>query len=197
MQKFKQTFTAGLLVIVPLAITLFFLRFVFRLTDGLLAPLITQMLGYPIPGLGLLLTVGLVYLAGIFGRTLLVTRGLVAFEQFIQRLPLVRTIYGASREISKTLFSKDSTAFEKVVLVEYPHGKVLGFVSNRIVDQRTKQEMVAVFVPTPPNPTSGILLFVPRQDVMELNVSVEDGLKMIMSAGVLTPSQVESRNLPD
>lgn len=197
MQKFKQTFTAGLLVIVPLAITLFFLRFVFRLTDGLLAPLITRLLGTSIPGLGLLLTVGLVYLAGIFGRTLLVTRGLSAFEKFIQRLPLVRTIYGASREISKTLFDKDSAAFEKVVLVEYPHGKVLGFVSNRVKDHRTQQEMVTVFVPTPPNPTSGILLFIPRQDVLELNVSVEEGLKMVMSAGVLTPGRLESRNLPD
>jgi len=197
MVRLRRYFVAGLLVWLPLLATYLLLTFSIRLIDRsllLLPPKFRpeQLIGFEIPGLGVILTLILLLLTGLivanfFGRKLI-----SAWESLLSRIPLVSTVYGAVKQITASLFADASQSFREVVLVEYPRKGLwaLAFVTGETpkkFKQVTGIDLINIYVPTTPNPTSGVYIMVPRADVKRLDIPVEVGLKMILSAGVVNP----------
>ncbi|HEU5338659.1 MAG TPA: DUF502 domain-containing protein, partial [Sulfuricaulis sp.] len=160
----------------------------------LLLPLRIQpetLLGFRIPGLGLVLTAIVVLATGIIATNLFGMQLFTIGERILQRIPLVRSIYASVKQVTQSLFSSGKS-FRKVVLVEYPRKGMwslafqTGSGANEI-QTKTGQEIVNIFIPTTPNPTSGFFLMVPRDDVIELDMTVDQGLKMLLSVGVVVP----------
>jgi uncharacterized membrane protein len=197
MGRFRRYFVAGLLVWLPLVATYIVLSFSIRLIDRSLLLLPTSLrpenlIGFKIPGLGVILTLILVCLTGFlvanfFGRSLV-----TAWESLLARIPLVNSVYGAVKQITASLFSDASQSFREVVLVEYPRRGLwmLAFVTGdtpKHFQEVANESLINIYVPTTPNPTSGFYIMVPPSDVKRLTVPVEIGLKMILSAGVVNP----------
>ncbi|WP_207478869.1 DUF502 domain-containing protein [Arenibaculum pallidiluteum] len=198
--RIRAYFLAGVLVTAPISITLYLAWLLVVTVDGAVTPLIPErydpraFLPFGLPGLGLVLAVvGLtligMFTAGYLGR--LILRG---GEALVARMPVIRSFYGATKQIFETVLANQSTAFREVVLIEYPRRGTwtLAFVTG--VPQGNVQkagggDLVSVFVPTTPNPTSGFLLFLPRAEVHALAMGVEDGLKLVVSGGLVTPPE--------
>ncbi len=197
--RLRAYFLAGILVTAPISITLYLAYLLFRAVDGAVRGLLVS-IGIPtdtglligIPGIGLIiLLVGLTLVgwltAGFLGRLFLrVSEGILA------RIPAVRSLYGAVKQILETVLANQSSAFREVVLVEYPRRGmwVIGFITGATegeVQNLTEDDLINIFVPTTPNPTSGFLIFVPKGDITVLDMSVEEGIKMVVSAGIVTP----------
>lgn len=192
----KRYLIAGLLVWVPLGVTVIVIKFLVELMDKTLTWLPQQyqpeaVLGFHIPGLGVVLAVVIVLgtgmiVANLFGRKLV-----ALWESILTSIPLVRTIYTSVKQILETVFSSGQS-FRKVLLIQYPRKGLwtLAFQSGTTrgeAQTKTGSEIINVFIPTTPNPTSGFFIMVPREDVIELDMNVDDGLKMIISAGVVVP----------
>ncbi|HCD05400.1 MULTISPECIES: DUF502 domain-containing protein [unclassified Methylophaga] len=194
----RKYLIAGLLVWMPLGITFLVVRAIVGFLDKslLLLPDAFQpdrLLGFNIPGLGVVLAVVMVLVTGMIMANLLGRRLVVFWESQLARIPLVRTIYSAIKQIMEAVLATDAKSFRKVLLVEYPRKGVwsLAFMtSNDLgeVQDKTIANVISVFIPTTPNPTSGFVLMVPESDVIELDMSVEEGLKMIISMGVVVPN---------
>jgi uncharacterized membrane protein len=192
--RLRNHFFAGILVTAPAAITFFVAWKFIEFVDERVAAFIPEQYHMPfsIPGVGLLLMVVLLMGVGAFA-TGLVGRILVRIgERLLNAMPLIRNIYGALKQILETVLAQQSTAFRQVVLVEYPRRGIWAIafitgVTEGEVQNLTAQECVNVFLPTTPNPTSGFLLFVPRRDMIVLDMSVEEGIKMVISGGIVTP----------
>lgn len=192
----KRYLIAGLLVWVPLGVTVIVIRFLVELMDRTLVLLPHKyhpdtLLGFHIPGIGVVLAVIIVLGTGIIVANLFGRKLVSLWESILKRIPLVRTIYSSVKQILETVFSSGQ-AFRKVLLVEYPRKGLwtLAFQSGTTrgeAQAKTGSEIINVFIPTTPNPTSGFFIMVPREDVIELDMSVDDGLKMIISAGVMVP----------
>lgn len=193
----RRWLVAGLLVWLPLMATYLVLRLLVNFLDRslLLLPPAWRpeaLLGVEIPGLGIILSLLLVLVTGFLAANLLGKRVLAAGESLLARIPLIRTIYSGVKRLAETVLGESSTSFRKVLLVEYPRREcwTLAFQTGAPVGEiqdRTDREVLTVFVPTTPNPTSGFIILVPREDVIELDMSVEDGLRMVISLGVVTP----------
>ena len=187
----RQWFFAGLLIWVPLAATLLVIRFLVGLLDTSLL-LIPPSIRPDFPGLGVVLSVALVLGTGALAANFLGSRMLNWAEELLFRIPLVRTLYGGVKKLAETLFSQESTAFKRVVLIEWPRPGLwtVGFQAGdplRVVTEVTGQELIPVFVPTTPNPTGGFIMQVPADQLKFLDVSVEDGMRYIISLGVVAP----------
>jgi uncharacterized membrane protein len=196
MATLRRYLMAGLLVWVPLGVTLLIVAFLVDLMDQtlLLLPTAIQpehLLGFRIPGLGLVLTAIVVLLTGMVVTNLFGMQLFTIGERLLQRIPLVRSIYASVKQVTESMFSSGKS-FRKVVLVEYPRRGMwsLAFQTGSgasEISRKTGQEIVNIFIPTTPNPTSGFFLMVPRDDVIELDMSVDQGLKMLLSVGVVVP----------
>lgn len=194
----KRHLIAGLLVWVPVMVTFFVLKFLIDLMDRslLLVPSALRpenLLGFRIPGLGIILTVTLLLLTGFFVANILGKRLLGAGEALLSRIPIVNWIYTGVKQVAETLLSPKGQSFRKVLLMEYPRKGVwsLCFKTSAElgeVQARTGKEVVCVFVPTTPNPTSGFVVMVPKDEVIELDMGVEEALRMIISLGVVVPT---------
>ncbi|MDQ6987431.1 MAG: DUF502 domain-containing protein [Mariprofundaceae bacterium] len=193
----KRWFFTGLILLVPILVTVYLFLGVVNAMDGLIRLIPSawqpdQLIGFHIPGLGVLLTLIIVLVTGMLG-TSFIGRWLVRMgESVVERIPLVRSVYSALKNVLETVLRDNQDAFRRVVLIEYPRRGTyaLGFVSGTgegEVQQKTGENVITVFVPTAPNPTSGFLLYVPEKDTTALNMSVEDGMKCVISAGVITP----------
>jgi uncharacterized membrane protein len=205
--RLRAYFLAGVLVTAPVAITFYIVWLIVSFVDARVSGLLPERynpetyLPFGIPGLGLVIAIAALILigaltAGYLGR--IVVR---LSDAALARMPVVRSIYGATKQIFETVLAQKSTAFRQVCLVEYPrHGVwTLGFITGTTVgevQERTSDEVVNVFLPTTPNPTSGFLLFVPRQDIILLEMSIEDGIKMVISGGIVTPPDTRTAQLP-
>lgn len=193
----RKYLIAGLLVWMPLGITFLVIRAIVGFLDQtlLLLPDAYQpdnFLGIHIPGLGVLLAVVLVLATGMIVANLLGRRLVNAWESLLSRIPLVRTLYAGIKQILEAVLATDGQSFRRVLLVEYPRKGTwsLAFMtSDQLgeVQEKTRSEVISVFIPTTPNPTSGFVLMLPKEDVIELEMSVEQGLKMIISMGVVVP----------
>jgi len=193
----KKYLIAGLLVWMPLGITFLVVRAIVGFLDRtlLLLPQAYQpdtMLGIHIPGLGVVLAVVLVLATGMVVANFLGKRIVAAWESLLARIPLVRSLYAGIKQIMEAVLATDAKSFSKVLLLEYPRKGVWSFAfmtsdSLGEVQAKTEAKVISVFIPTTPNPTSGFVLMVPADDVIELEMSVEDGLKMIISMGVVVP----------
>ena len=193
----KRYLIAGLLVWVPLGVTVMVIKLLVGMMDRTLLLLPEpyrpdNLLGFHIPGLGVVLTTIVVLATGMVVANLFGRKLVKLWESLLAQIPLVRTIYTGVKQILETVFSSNDQSFRKVLLVEYPRKGLwtLAFQSGTTMGEaqtRTGREVVNVFIPTTPNPTSGFFIMVPAEDVVELDMSVDDGLKMIISAGVVVP----------
>ena len=197
MHQLRRYLVAGLLVWVPLGVTLLVISFLVDTMDGTLRLLPQawrpeQVLGFRIPGLGALLTLAVVLVTGMIVSNLFGRELVRVWERILNRIPLVRSIYSGVKQITESLFTSGARSFRKVVLVPYPHASswTLAFLTGEGSPEaraKTGKELVSVFVPTTPNPTSGFFLMLPRETMIELDMSVDDGLKMLLSVGVVVP----------
>ncbi len=193
----KKYLITGLLIWIPLAITIWVLNLIVSTMDQSLLLLPPQyqpqvLLGYQIPGLGALLTVVVVFLTGVLASNILGQRLLSFWENVLGRIPVVKTIYNAVKQVSDTLFSPGGQAFSRALLVQYPRegSWTIAFLTGRPggdVANHLHGDYLSVYVPTTPNPTSGFFLMMRRADVIELDMSVDEALKYVISMGVVTP----------
>tara|TARA_B100000085_G_C18511929_1_gene500018 strand:- start:743 stop:1363 length:621 start_codon:yes stop_codon:yes gene_type:complete len=197
MKKLRTIIVAGLLVWIPLGLTIFVIKLLIDLlgqTYLLIPPALRpeNLIGTEIPGIGVIVAIIVVLLTGLvtanyFGKSIV-----KAWDAFLDRIPLIRSIYSPLKKFSELVLSDQTQSFSKVLLIEYPRkgiyslcfqtSKELGEVQNQ-----DGEEMVCVYIPTTPNPTSGYIVLVPQNEVKELKMSVEDALKMIISLGVVVP----------
>ena len=192
----KRYLIAGLLIWVPLGVTVMVIKLLVGMMDKTLVWIPEKyqpdvLLGFHVPGMGVVLAVIIVLGTGIIVANLFGRKLVQFWESLLSQIPLVRTIYISVKQILETVFSSGQS-FRKVLLVEYPRKGLwtLAFQSSTTrgeAQTKTGTEIVNVFIPTTPNPTSGFFIMVPREDVVELDMSVDDGLKMIISAGVMVP----------
>jgi uncharacterized membrane protein len=196
----RKYFITGLLILVPLAITAWVLNLVISTMDQslLFVPLRWQprtLFGFDIPGLGTMLTVLIVFLTGLLTNNLVGNYVVKLWERLLQRIPIVNSLYSSVKQVSDTLFSSSGNAFRKAVLVPYPHGDswtiaFLTGVPGGDVKNHLVGDYVSVYVPTTPNPTSGFFLMMAKENVIELDMSVDAALKYIVSMGVVAPEHV-------
>lgn len=200
--KIRAYFFTGILVTAPVAITLYmaykFIVWIDRLVNQILPPQykFDEILPFTIPGVGLVVLVLALILVGMFAAGFLGKFFLRLGEWIVYKVPLISSIYSVLKQIFETFFSTKTQAFSKVVMLEYPRTGIwiLGFVSSKLrgeVKEKFAEEMLNVFIPTTPNPTSGFLIFVPKKDTIELDMKVEEGIKFVISGGL-----VEPENLP-
>jgi uncharacterized membrane protein len=188
---------AGLMVWVPLGATLLVIRFLLNLLDTSLL-LIPASLRPDFPYFGAMLSVVLVLVTGMLVANYRGGQLLAWVEGLVGHIPLVRSLYGGTKKLAESLFSENSRAFREVVLVEWPRKGLwsVGFLAGEPLheaQQQTGREMVTVFVPTTPNPTSGFIMLAPREEVVVLDLSVEQGMRYIISLGVVTPTAAPPR----
>lgn len=194
----KSVFLTGLLVLVPLAITLWVLNLIIGTMDQtlLLLPQTWRpehLFGFHLPGLGALLTLAFVFVVGLLTQNFVGQKLIEAWNAVVRRIPVVGPIYTSVKQVSDTLLSSSGNAFRKALLIEYPRkgsytiAFLTGIPGGDVVNH-LKEECVSVYVPTTPNPTSGFFLMVPRSEVVELDMTVDAALKYIVSMGVVAPS---------
>jgi uncharacterized membrane protein len=191
----------GSVVIIPVALTYWFFSALLNAIDGILSPLFEQLLGRPVPGLGFVSMVVLVLIVGLLSRNLVGRVLFRWFERLVESVPLVRGVYGAIKDlIGAFTVGGEGRTFRQVVLVEYPRGGLytIAFVTNEMTftDSRKKTiDFVNVYIPNPPNPTSGVLILVPKKDVVVLDLTIEQGLKLVLSGGIVTPDVLAQKSI--
>ncbi len=193
----RKYFITGLLVLVPLAITLWVLNLIVGTLDQSLLLMPEKwrpesLFGFTLPGLGTILTLLIVFLTGLFTRNFLGNRLLLMWEHLLNRIPVVNSIYSSVKQVSDTLFSSSGNAFRKALLVQYPRQgswtiAFLTGVPGGDVKNHLQGDYVSVYVPTTPNPTSGFFLMLLRSETIELDMNVDEALKYIVSMGVVAP----------
>ncbi|MGB0682280.1 MAG: DUF502 domain-containing protein [Magnetovibrionaceae bacterium] len=196
--RLRNYLLAGILITAPISIT-FYLAYLFiTWVDGKVKPLIPEAynpntyLPFGVPGLGLLLVIIVLILIGMLTAGFLGRMLLRVYETLLSRMPVVRNIYSALKQILETVLAQQSNAFREAVLVEYPRRGIwaIAFITGRTegeVQNITEDECINIFLPTTPNPTSGFLLFVPKRDLVPLSMDVEEAIKMVISGGIVTP----------
>ncbi|HLX80615.1 MAG TPA: DUF502 domain-containing protein [Burkholderiales bacterium] len=194
----KKYLIAGLLIWIPLVITIWVLKLIVDSLDQtlLLMPVewrTESVFGIHIPGLGVVITLVIVFLTGVFATNLLGARLLQWGNDLVQRIPVVRSIYSSVKQISDTLFSSSGQAFRKALLVQWPRDGMwtIAFLTGRPGGDLVNHlpgDFISVYVPTTPNPTGGYFVVVARKDVIELDMSVDDALKYVISMGVAPPN---------
>lgn len=199
----RRYIIAGVLVWVPIWVTLLVLRFIVDLFDSTLELIPSHfrpdyLLGFHVPGLGLVFALVIVAITGMLVTNILGNRLVSIWERLLSRIPLVRTIYTAVKQVLSTVFSSSEESFRNVLLIEYPRKGLwsIAFQTSSGFSQATGlvgEELITVFVPTTPNPTSGFLIMVPRKDALKVNLSVDEALKMVISLGVVTPPPGEQK----
>ncbi len=195
MGRFRNRMTSGIVVLIPLVVTLYALRLLFGLVAGILLPFIDPAVDHLPPWgqalLSLAILVLLVYILGEVAAHVVGRRALALGETLVLRVPLVRVIYGASKKVVSSFRLTESSAFKSVVLVEFPRPgmQAVGFVTSSFT-RPDGTEWRAVFIPTTPNPTTGFLELVPAAQAVSTDFSVEEAFEMIMSLGALTPASI-------
>lgn len=202
MKNLRKYIVAGLLVWLPLMVTYLLFNFAVGVMDGVLDRALgllpaeyrpEQLIGFRIPGLGVIFTFLLLLVTGVLAANIVGRAFVVAGESLLDRIPFVRSVYSGAKSFAEIVFSDTSHAFKNVLLVEYPRKGIYSLAfqtSNELgeVQGRTGGEVVGCFVPTTPNPTSGFIIIVPREDVTVLDMEVDEALKMIISLGVVVPT---------
>lgn len=207
MLKIRRIFLTGLVVSLPLVITFFVFKFMFESLDNILGPLVTQLLikagaplpqnDYQLPGIGVVTTIGLVFLIGLFTTNFIGRKLWALGEWVLTKIPGIRSVYNAAKQVIDTFANSGEKAFSQVVMLEYPRLGIycLAFITGKTKGEaahRTGKNLINIFLPTTPNPTSGFYLMIPEDQLIELDMSVEDGIKMIVSGGVVTPKYMKA-----
>ncbi|PKL41020.1 MAG: hypothetical protein CVV41_18865 [Candidatus Riflebacteria bacterium HGW-Riflebacteria-1] len=196
----RKYLLTGVLVLVPLMVTIYIMFAVFQLTDGLLGVAVSRAIGYRIPGVGLIITAILCVSVGMIAQNYFGRRIINGIEGSLDRIPVVRSLYNGIKQVADVVIQKNHGEFKRVVMLEYPkeHCWVIGFVTaDFVIHTREKSlddlDMVTVFVPTTPNPTSGFLLILEKTKIVDTHLDIEDAMKVVISGGLVQPGRsVES-----
>ena len=198
MKRIRRYLVAGILVWAPLAVTYWLLKIAVGIMDRTLQWIPEryrpeELLGIPIPGLGVILTVIVLLLTGILAANFVGRAFVGGWESLLGRVPVVRSIYSAAKNFAEMVFSDSSQSFKNVLLIEYPRKGLysLAFQTSTNLGEvqgRTGEDVVCCFVPTTPNPTSGFIIIVPKKQITVLDMEVDEALKMIISLGVVIPT---------
>ena len=198
----KKYFITGLLIWIPLSFTVMVLAWIVNTLDDWIIPWLPQhlhpqtILGFNIPGLGVVVGTFILFATGVIGANVLGQRIVRSWESLLVRIPVVKSLYSSIKQVSDTLFSDNGKAFSKALLVQFPRKDAwtIAFLTGTPSSDITQQlggDYVSVYVPTTPNPTSGYFLMLPAADVIELDMSVDEALKYIISMGVVAPPSRE------
>lgn len=187
--RLRTWFIAGLIVFLPVAITFSIIVWLFRIVDSFLGWLLPPLVGRPIPGVGLIASIVVIFVIGALATNVLGRRFVGFFEGILLRVPLARSIYAATKSISATLFLQRRAAFRRPVLIQWPRAGIytVGFVTGDTVGLPTGRG-VNVFVVSTPNPTTGFLTLVPEEEAQNLDMTVEEALKLVISGGIVSPA---------
>ncbi|MBN1662857.1 MAG: DUF502 domain-containing protein [Deltaproteobacteria bacterium] len=193
----KNILLTGLAVIIPIGITIYILNFIIEMMDSLLTVMPVQyqpdtVLGFHIPGLGLIITVLLIFICGLITKSFIGNKLIRWGEAVVDRIPIVRGIYQATKKIVDSMFVGQGKSFKQAVLVEFPRKNVysVAFVTgvpNPEIEEKIGKNFVSIYVPTTPNPTSGYFLMVAQDELIYLDMSVEDALTLVISTGIVNP----------
>ncbi|MEM1298874.1 MAG: DUF502 domain-containing protein [Pseudomonadota bacterium] len=199
----RTNFLTGLIIVAPVVLTIYLTWTLITFVDDKIVPLVPSVynpatyIDYNIPGFGLFVFVVFTMVVGYFTKNLFGRQMVRMAEGWVDRMPVIRSIYNAIKQIAETVLNQSSASFQKACLVEYPRKGIwaIAFVSTdtkgEIPGKAGRDKMVSVFLPTTPNPTSGFLLFVPADDIVELDMTVEEAAKLVISAGLVTPPTKE------
>lgn len=207
MSYLHRYFISGLLVWLPIWVTLLVINFLVDILSNTMLLLPPQyrpdaLLGFHVPGIGVIITLLVIFVTGMIAANFIGSRLLALWDNIMGRIPLVRSLYNGVKQVTQTLLSPGGQSFRKVLLVEYPRVGMWSIAfqtseSMQFVAQATQsQEMISLFIPTTPNPTSGFLMMVPRTDVIELDMSVDQALKFVISLGVVPPVMKNGHDKP-
>jgi uncharacterized membrane protein len=195
----RRYLVAGLLVWLPLGATFYIIRLLVRWMDQTLLLLPERLrpeslLGFQIPGLGVVLSLLILLLTGLVAANLFGRKLVGLWERLLARIPLVRSVYSAVKQLVETMFGDNGNSFRKVVLVEFPRRDLwtLAFLTSEeqgVVQEATGRDVISVYIPTTPNPTGGYFILVPREDVRDIDLNVDDGLKLLLSMGAVNPAK--------
>ena len=197
MKRFRTYIVTGLLIWVPLGITFFLVKFMVDFMDKtllLLPPTMRpdNLFGVHIPGLGIILTLIVLIATGVLGANLLGRKLVSVWESMLERIPLVRSVYSAAKTFAEVVLTDNTQSFKEVLLIQYPRKGLYSLcfqTSTQLgeIQARTGEEVICVFVPTTPNPTSGVMIIVPKKDVIVVDMQIEEAVKMVVSLGVVVP----------
>lgn len=196
--KIQNKFIAGIVIVFPIGITVLLLRMMFTWLDSLFAPIAFRLTDRRIPGLGIMSTILIIFGVGLL-VTNIVGRAFVTFgETLVAKIPFIRNVYSGAKQFLETLTLEQRKTFNQVVLIEYPKkgSYIIGFVTTETtgeIQENFAEPLINVFVATTPNPTTGFLLLVPKKDANVLPISVEDGIKMVVSGGIIYPAEQQER----
>ncbi|MGA9115574.1 MAG: DUF502 domain-containing protein [Bacteroidota bacterium] len=197
--QLRAAFLRGAAVIIPIGLTYWFFRALLNAIDGILSPVLERWIGRPVPGLGFISMLVIILLVGFLSRNIAGRILFAWFETLLRSVPFVRSVYGAIKDLVGAFSpgGKGKT-FREVVLIEYPRKNLysMAFVTNEMTYTRadgTMLHLVNVYIPSPPNPTSGVLILVPREEVHPLTIGVEQGLKLVLSGGIVVPCGITER----
>jgi uncharacterized membrane protein len=193
----RRWFIAGVLVVVPIIITWLVLNFLFHAVDGILQPLIFKLTERQIPGLGILTTLIIILVVGALARNFFGSRLIKVGDSILARVPFIRPVYSSAKQLLEAIALPSANSFKDVVMIEYPRREIwaIGFISNRMQVERGegKSAMVSVFIPSTPTPMSGMVVVVPEREVVILDMTVEEGIKFVVSGGVASPALLAGR----
>ena len=192
----RRYFISGLLVWLPIWVTLLVIKFLVDILNNTLSLLPNRyqpdtLLGFHVPGIGVIITVAVIFTTGVIAANMLGQYLVRVWDALMSRIPLIRTIYTSVKQVTQTLFSPGGQSFRKVLLVRFPHAEVwsiafqTGEAARQVVTAVGGEEMVTFFIPTTPNPTSGFLMMAPKSKVIELNMTIDQALKFVISLGVM------------
>jgi len=193
-KNLRRQFFTGFLVVVPIGATILILVWIFTTIDNILQPLIQFIFGRPVPGIGFGITIVLIYLVGVVAGNIGGKRLIRYGESLLAKVPVVRPLYRSIKEIVNSFSSSDKTGFIQTVLVEFPRKGIwtIGFITNES-RAGTGETQLNIFIPTSPNPTSGFFLIVRQEEVIRTDIPVDDALKMVVSAGKVSPKGITER----
>lgn len=202
----KKYLITGVLVWLPIAVTLWVITYIVSASDQLLNLLPAHwqpkhFLGFNIPGLGVIVTMLALFITGLFGANVIGKQMITAWDHLLGRIPVVKSIYSSVKKVSESLLSDNSRSFKTPVLVPFPQPDIwtIAFVSGSIPESVVRhlegEEYVSVYVPTTPNPTGGYYIMVKKSDIRELDMSVDDALKYVISLGMVLPNEPFAKNL--
>jgi len=190
-KRSKNYFLSGILVVVPIVITIFVVKAIFTFLDELLLPYLMPQLGYWVPGIGIIITFVGIYFIGILVTNFIGRKFVSLGEKIVLNIPVAKSIYGSVKQIMETFSFKSEDSGKKVVMVEYPKESVwsIGLVNGEISHPESNEKLYNILVIAAINPTSGFFILVPQNKVVHLNISVEEAMKWIVSGGIVTPDE--------
>ncbi|MCT4605269.1 MAG: DUF502 domain-containing protein [Marinisporobacter sp.] len=194
MKALRKIFITGLLALIPIAVTISVIIWIFNMVDSIFRVPLEKIIGFRIIGIGFILTMFIIFGTGVFATNYLGKEFIQFIERTLSKIPLVNTFYLSIKQLIDTIFMKQRYAFKRTVLVEYPSKGIftIGFVTADVpleIAEKTGQKMKSIFIPTTPNPTSGMFVMISEKEITSLNISVEAALKLVVSGGILLPEE--------